>query len=104
MEAAIDAGGLSSAVRVSPIPNPRPTPNPSPSPNPNQAGFLPLVELPYAAYLSCGYNQFVEACFLHWLSAGRQPNGMVIRMQAKLRGRVRVRVMARVRALVGFAA
>ena len=46
-----------------------------------QAGFLPVVELPYAAYLSCGYNQFVEACFLHWLSAGRQPNGMVIRMQ-----------------------
>ena len=40
-----------------------------------------MVELPYAAYLSCGYNQFVEACFLHWLSAGRQPNGMVIRMQ-----------------------
>ena len=31
--------------------------------------------------MSCGYNQFVEACFLHWLSDGRQPNGMVLRMQ-----------------------
>ena len=32
-------------------------------------------------YLSCGYNQFVEACFLHWLSKGNQPNGMVLRLQ-----------------------
>jgi 2-oxoisovalerate dehydrogenase E1 component len=46
-----------------------------------QSGRLPIVEVPYAAYLSCGYNQFVEACFLHWLSDGKQPNGMVIRMQ-----------------------
>ena len=46
-----------------------------------QGGFTPLVEMPYAAYLSCGYNQFVEACFFHWLSNGRQPNGMVFRMQ-----------------------
>jgi len=46
-----------------------------------QAGFLPIVELPYAAYLTCGYNQFVEASFLFWLSDGKQPNGMVLRMQ-----------------------
>ena len=46
-----------------------------------QAGRVPIVEIPYAAYLSCGYNQFVEACFLHWLSDGKQPNGMVFRMQ-----------------------
>jgi len=46
-----------------------------------QAGRLPIIEIPYAAYLSCGYNQFVEACFLHWLSDGKQPNGMVFRMQ-----------------------
>lgn len=46
-----------------------------------QAGFTPLVEVPYAAYLSCGYNQFVEACFFHWLSNGRQPNGLILRMQ-----------------------
>ena len=46
-----------------------------------QAGLTPIVELPYAAYLSCGYNQFVEACFMHWLSAGKQPNGLVLRMQ-----------------------
>ena len=46
-----------------------------------QAGLTPIVELPYAAYLSCGYNQFVEACFFHWLSAGQQPCGMVLRMQ-----------------------
>ena len=32
-----------------------------------QAGKVPLVEVPYASYLSCGYNQFVEAAFLHWL-------------------------------------
>ena len=46
-----------------------------------QAGHVPIVEIPYAAYLSCGYNQFVEACFLHWLSDGKQPNGMLFRMQ-----------------------
>ena len=46
-----------------------------------QSGRVPICELPYAAYLSCGYNQFVEACFLHWLSNGRQPNGLVFRMQ-----------------------
>ena len=41
-----------------------------------QAGRLPIIEIPYAAYLSCGYNQFVEACFLHWLSDGKPPNGV----------------------------
>jgi len=46
-----------------------------------QAGCVPIVEIPYAAYLSCGYNQFVEACFFHWLSNGKQQNGMVFRMQ-----------------------
>lgn len=52
----------------------------------SQGGLLPIVEVPYAAYLSCGYNQFVEACFFHWLSNGRQTNGMVFRMQATCSG------------------
>ena len=45
------------------------------------AGLTPVVEIPYAAYLSCGYNQFAEAAFFHWLSEGKQTNGMVLRLQ-----------------------
>ncbi len=46
-----------------------------------QAGLLPIVEIPYAAYLNCGFNQFTEACIFHWLSNGKQKNGMIIRLQ-----------------------
>ena len=33
-------------------------------------------------YLDCGFDQFEEAAIGHWLSAGRSPNGMLIRLQA----------------------
>ena len=46
-----------------------------------QAGFVPVVEIPYAKYLDCGADAFFEACVAHWLSNGRQPNGMVVRLQ-----------------------
>lgn len=47
----------------------------------SQAGLLPIVELPYAKYLDCGADMFFEAVIMNWLSAGRQPCGMVIRLQ-----------------------
>jgi len=46
-----------------------------------QAGLLPIVEIPYAAYLNCGFNQFTESCIFHWLSNGKQKNGIIIRLQ-----------------------
>lgn len=46
-----------------------------------QVGLLPIVELPYAKYLDCGADMFFEAVIANWLSAGRQPCGMVIRLQ-----------------------
>lgn len=35
----------------------------------------------YAKYLDCGADMFFEAVLLHWLSNGRQPNGMLLRLQ-----------------------
>eukprot|EP01052_Picozoa_sp_SAG31_P031815 SAG31_NODE_3414_length_4302_cov_20.546239_6_plen_94_part_00 len=46
-----------------------------------QSGLLPIVEIPYAKYLDCGADMFFEAVIAHWLTAGNQPNGMVIRLQ-----------------------
>ena len=46
-----------------------------------QAGFVPVVEIPYAKYLDCGADVFFEACVAHWLSNGARPNGMVVRLQ-----------------------
>lgn len=51
-----------------------------------QAGLLPIVEIPYAKYLDCAADIFFEACSLYWLTNGRQPNGMVIRLQGFDRG------------------
>jgi hypothetical protein len=51
-----------------------------------QAGLLPICEIPYAKYLDCGYDQLEEACSNYWLSAGRIPNGMVVRLQGFDRG------------------
>ena len=51
-----------------------------------QAGLLPIVEIPYAKYLDCGYDQLEEACINYWLSAGRTPNGMLFRLQGFDRG------------------
>lgn len=42
-----------------------------------QAGFTPIVEIPYAKYLDCAADMFYEACIMHWLSVGKQNNGMV---------------------------
>jgi 2-oxoisovalerate dehydrogenase E1 component len=52
----------------------------------SQAGLLPIVEIPYAKYLECAQDMFSEACLSHWLSAGRQRNGMVVRLQGFGRG------------------
>eukprot|EP00927_Polykrikos_kofoidii_P043840 TRINITY_DN3793_c0_g1_i8.p1 TRINITY_DN3793_c0_g1~~TRINITY_DN3793_c0_g1_i8.p1 ORF type:complete len:1006 (+),score=181.74 TRINITY_DN3793_c0_g1_i8:39-3020(+) len=46
-----------------------------------QTGLLPIVELPYAKYLDCGADMFFEAVIMNWLSAGKKPCGMVIRLQ-----------------------
>lgn len=51
-----------------------------------QRGLVPIVEVPYAKYLDCGFDQFAEIALMHWLSDGRQANGMVIRMQGFDRG------------------
>eukprot|EP01062_Namystynia_karyoxenos_P078300 TRINITY_DN8045_c10_g1_i1.p1 TRINITY_DN8045_c10_g1~~TRINITY_DN8045_c10_g1_i1.p1 ORF type:complete len:839 (+),score=252.98 TRINITY_DN8045_c10_g1_i1:73-2589(+) len=51
-----------------------------------QVGLTPIVEIPYAKYLDCGADQFFEAALMNWLSAGKQPNGMVIRLQGFDRG------------------
>lgn len=52
----------------------------------SQVGLTPIVEIPYAKYLDCGADLFYEIAITNWLSAGRQPNGMVIRLQGFDRG------------------
>jgi TPP-dependent pyruvate/acetoin dehydrogenase alpha subunit/pyruvate/2-oxoglutarate/acetoin dehydrogenase E1 component len=52
----------------------------------SQLGLIPIVEIPYAKYLDCGADMFYEACISTWLSNGRQPNGMIIRLQGFDRG------------------
>lgn len=52
----------------------------------SQAGLLPVVEIPYAKYLDCGADMFFEAAINNWLSAGKCPNGMVVRLQGFDRG------------------
>ena len=47
----------------------------------SQVGMTPIVEIPYAKYLDCGADMFHEIAVLHWLSAGRSKQGMVIRLQ-----------------------
>eukprot|EP01060_Flectonema_neradi_P024694 TRINITY_DN3358_c3_g1_i1.p1 TRINITY_DN3358_c3_g1~~TRINITY_DN3358_c3_g1_i1.p1 ORF type:complete len:811 (+),score=186.16 TRINITY_DN3358_c3_g1_i1:62-2434(+) len=51
-----------------------------------QTGLLPIVEIPYAKYLDCGIDQYYEAAIMNWLTAGRQPCGMIIRLQGFDRG------------------
>jgi TPP-dependent pyruvate/acetoin dehydrogenase alpha subunit/pyruvate/2-oxoglutarate/acetoin dehydrogenase E1 component len=51
-----------------------------------QAGLVPVVEIPYAKYLDCGFDMFNEACVLNWLSAGQRGTGMVFRLQGFDRG------------------
>lgn len=47
----------------------------------SQAGILTLLEIPYAKYLDCASDMFTEAIISNWLTNGRQPNGMVVRLQ-----------------------
>jgi 2-oxoisovalerate dehydrogenase E1 component len=47
----------------------------------SQLGLVPIVEIPYAKYLDCAADMFYEAVFMNWLSDGKQPNGMVVRLQ-----------------------
>lgn len=47
----------------------------------SQSGFVPIMEIPYAKYLDCGGDMFTEAMISYWLSQGKQPNGLVIRLQ-----------------------
>lgn len=47
----------------------------------SQAGLTPILEIPYSKYLDCGADMFYEAIISNWLSNGKQPNGMVIRLQ-----------------------
>jgi pyruvate/2-oxoglutarate/acetoin dehydrogenase E1 component len=51
-----------------------------------QAGLLPVVEVPYAKYLDCAYDLFTELAVAAWLSNGRQPAGMLLRLQGFGRG------------------
>lgn len=51
-----------------------------------QLGLTPIVEIPYAKYLDCGADLFHEIAVLYWLSAGKRPNGLVIRLQGFDRG------------------
>lgn len=46
-----------------------------------QCGMTPIVEIPYAKYLDCGFDLFTEACIMHWLSHGKEKNGIVFRLQ-----------------------
>ena len=46
-----------------------------------QLGLLPIVEIPYAKYLDCGVDMFHEIAVTYWLSAGKSPVGMIIRLQ-----------------------
>lgn len=52
----------------------------------SHSGLLPIVEMPYAKYLDCGFDMFAEAAIMNWVSNGTQPNGMVVRLQGFGRG------------------
>ena len=52
----------------------------------SQVGLTPIVEIPYAKYLDCGADMFYEIAINHWLSAGKRPNGMIVRLQGFDRG------------------
>ena len=52
----------------------------------SQAGLLPVVEIPYAKYLDCGLDMFMEAGILNWLGGGKKGTGMIFRLQGFDRG------------------
>jgi hypothetical protein len=43
--------------------------------------LVPIVEIPYAKYLDCASDMFLEAVNTHWLSNGSQSAGMLVRIQ-----------------------
>ena len=47
----------------------------------SQSGLLPIIEMPYAKYLDCGADMFYESIIMNWLSAGKQSNGILFRLQ-----------------------
>eukprot|EP00040_Diaphanoeca_grandis_P034178 m.210690 g.210690 ORF g.210690 m.210690 type:complete len:804 (-) comp33088_c0_seq1:655-3066(-) len=47
----------------------------------SQCGLVPIVEMPYAKYLDCGFDMFGEVAIGNWLSNSQHPNGMIIRLQ-----------------------
>lgn len=47
----------------------------------SQSGLTTFLEIPYSKYLDCGGDMFYEAIIANWLSNGKQPNGMVVRLQ-----------------------
>ena len=47
----------------------------------SQAGLVPVCEMPYAKYLDCAADLFFEAVITHWCTAGRQKDGLVLRLQ-----------------------
>jgi 2-oxoisovalerate dehydrogenase E1 component len=51
-----------------------------------QVGLTPIVEIPYAKYLDCGADMFYEIAISNWLTNGKLPNGMIIRLQGFDRG------------------
>lgn len=46
-----------------------------------QSGLVPVLEIPYGKYLDCAADMFHEAIIMNWLSNGKQPNGMIVRLQ-----------------------
>lgn len=54
----------------------------------SQSGLVPIVEIPYCKYLDCAYDMFSEAVIANWLSDGKQPNGMIIRIQGFDKGNI----------------
>ncbi len=46
-----------------------------------QAELVPILEIPYAKYLDCAADMFSELCALNWLTAGKQPCGVLVRLQ-----------------------
>lgn len=47
----------------------------------SQAGFTPIVEIPYSKYLDCASDMFYEMIISNWLTNGKQPNGVLVRLQ-----------------------
>ena len=47
----------------------------------SHAGLLPIIEIPYAKYLDCGFDMYNECIIMNWLSNGNQSNGLILRLQ-----------------------